>query len=169
MNEDFQGKLDRLEDLKLGLGGAHLINGWQGQYERMLRFHQRYLSSDDTTEKLDYALTFFVYSYHLKEWIQKYEQLDKTKFESEWKKFLAKYPEIKLCRDICNVNKHLILTQKPSVDKHFAIFLSYDHFGTEKSDWIIYYDNNRTKLINLMNEVIVAWNEFIEEHLKLLI
>lgn len=161
-------KLDKLEDLDLGLG-VHLINGWQGQYERMLRFYQRYLSSEDSADKLDFALTFFVYSYHLKEWIQKYEQIEKSKFDIEWKKFIDKYPEIKLCRDICNVNKHLILSQRPSIDKHFAIFWSYDYFETKKSDWVIYYDNKRTRLINLMHQVTLAWNEFIKEHLKSII
>lgn len=168
LKKDLYKKLDKLEDLDLGLG-AHLINGWQGQYERMLRFYQRYLSSEDSTDKLDFALTFFVYSYHLKEWIQKYEQIEKSKFDIEWKKFIDKYPEIQLCRDICNVNKHLILSQQPSIDKHFAIFWSYDYFETKESDWVIHYDDKRTKLISLMHQVTLAWNEFIKEHLKLII
>ena len=163
--KDFHNKLDKLAELKLGLG-AHLIDGWEGQYKRMLRFYQKYLSSDDATDKLDYALTFFIYSFHLKEWIQKYEKIEKRKFEVIWKTFIDKHPEIKLCRDICNVTKHLKLNQAPSVDEHFALFWAYDYFTTKKSDWTIHYDNKKMKLIDLMKQVNHAWEEFIKEHLN---
>ena len=88
LKKDLYKKLDKLEDLGLGLG-AHLINGWQGQYERMLRFYRRYLSSEDATDKLDYAMTFFVYSYHLKEWIEKYEQVEKANLKLSGKSLLT--------------------------------------------------------------------------------
>ncbi len=73
-------RIDKLAELGLGLG-AHLINGWQGQFDRMERFYTRFTQAEDATDALDCALTFFIYAHSLREWIVKYEQLDQAAFD----------------------------------------------------------------------------------------
>jgi len=159
-------KIDKLGELGLGLG-AHLINGWQGQFDRMERFYTRFSQAEDATDALDYALTFFVYAHSLREWIVKYEQINKAKFDKSWTEFVSKNPEMKVSRDICNVTKHLQLSQSASVDKHFAVFWAYDPFVTKKSEWIIYFGDRRMSLGNLMHQILTGWKQFIREELKI--
>ena len=159
-------RIDMLAELGLGLG-AHLIKGWKGQLDRMERFYTRFTQTEDATDALDYALTFFIYAHSLREWIVKYEQLDKTRFDSSWNDFVTRYPEMKISRDICNVTKHLQLTQSASLDKNFATIWAYDPFVNKKSEWIIYFGDRRMSLGTLMHLVLTGWKHFAREELKL--
>lgn len=154
--------VDKLADLGLGLG-AHLIKGWRGQFERMERFYNRYVQSDDKQDALDNALTFFIYAHSLREWIIEWEQIEKSKFDANWSQIVIIYPEMKVTRDICNVTKHLKLSHSPSVDKHFALFWAYDPFVDKKSQWVIYVGERRMTLGNLMYQVLTGWRQFIRQ------
>lgn len=164
---DFLSKrIDRLAELGLGLG-AHLINGWPGQFDRMERFYARFIQAEDAQDALDYALTFFIYAHSLREWIVKYEQLDKATFDDRWTDFVSRYPEMKVSRDICNVTKHMQLTQPASVDNHFAVIWVYDPFVKKKSEWVIYFGDRRMSLGTLMHQILTGWKSFIAQELKI--
>lgn len=165
--QEFGNKLSKLLDKKLSFS-AHTILGWYGSFERVKRFYEMYIKEPDSNKKLDYALSFFIFSYHLRDWILNYEDIDKQEFDKQWNLFIQNYPVIKISRDICNVSKHLIITQE-SVDKNFALFWEYDPFVTKKSEWIIIYGDEREKLIELMRLVLNAWGDFIVNYLKLVI
>jgi hypothetical protein len=159
--------LDKLEELSLGLG-AHLMSGWSGQFDRMTRYYDRFIQTEQSTsnvEALDHALTFFVYAHSLREWIMKWERLDSKIFNKKWSVFISSYPEMKISRDICNVTKHLLLTQDASVDKHFAIFWAYDPYVKSCSEWVIYFDGRRMTLGNLMYQILTGWRRFISDEL----
>lgn len=167
-NDDKYGigkKTQKLAELNLALS-AHSINGWFGNFERVKRFYKLYLEEKDGTQKLDFALSFFIFSYHLRDWIQIYEQIDKLEYDKKWSKFVNDYPDIKISRDICNVSKHLKISQE-SRDKNFHLFWEYDSFVTKSNDWTIIYDDKRERLKELMRRVLNAWGEFIVEYLKI--
>lgn len=157
-------KVSKLTELQLPLS-AHLIGGWYGNFERIKRFFKLYLQESEGVAKLDFGLSFFIFSYHLKEWIQIYEQIDKDKYNEKWKQFVKDFPEIKISRDICNVSKHLKIDSE-SFDKNFRLFWEHDPF-IEETDWIIFYGNNREKLKELMRRVLNAWGYFIVDYLKI--
>jgi len=167
-NEDKYGigkKTQKLADLNLALS-AHSINGWLGNFERIKRFFKLYLEEKDAELKLDFALSFFIFSYHLREWIQIYEEIDKTEYNKKWSEFVNDYPDIKISRDICNVSKHFKISQE-SRDKNFHLFWEYDPFITKSNDWTIIYDGEKERLKELMRRVLNAWGEFIVEYLKI--
>lgn len=159
-------RIERLTELGLGLG-AHLINGWKGQFDRMERFYLRFTQAEDAQDALDFALTFFIFAHSLREWIMKYEQLDKATFDKHWTDFVAQYPEMKVSRDICNVTKHLQLTQPASLDKHFAVLWAYDPFVKKKSEWVIHFGERRMSLGTLMDQILTGWKSFITQELKI--
>lgn len=59
---------------------------------------------------LDDLYSFFVNCYHLKDWIEKDEAIICTKSEIE--SFLAKNDYLKLCANLCNSSKHLVLKSR---------------------------------------------------------
>lgn len=158
-------KTQKLAELNLALS-AHSINGWLGNFERVKRFYKLYLEEKDGTQKLDFALSFFIFSYHLRDWIKEYEQIDKAEYDKKWNEFANNYPDIKISRDICNVSKHLKISQE-SRDKNFHLFWEYDSFITKSNDWTIFYDNKRERLKELMLRVLNAWEKFISDYLKI--
>ncbi|MBK9154197.1 MAG: hypothetical protein IPM25_08270, partial [Chloracidobacterium sp.] len=147
---------DRLKDLGLGLG-AHLIQGWPGQYRRAKRFFEKFKEAEDAQnaeEALDHALAFFVFIHSLREWLPKWERVDEKDFNDVWDKFALQRPEMRIARDICNVTKHLSLTQKPSVDKNFVLLWAYDPYDRKRNDWIIYFVDKRIPLSRLMSQIL---------------
>ena len=58
----------------------------------------------------DDLYSFFINCYHLKDWIEKDNSIACTKSDTE--SFLAKNEYLKLCADLCNSSKHLVLNTK---------------------------------------------------------
>lgn len=158
-------RLSKLHELGLPLS-AHTVLGWYGTFNRVKRFYKEFLTETDPDKQLDYAFSFFIFSYHLRDWILHYEKIDRKEFAKQWEQFVKDYPEIKISRDICNVSKHLNISQE-SIDKNFSLFWENDPFITKKSAWTIFYDNRKERLFELMRKVLNAWGDFIIDYLKL--
>lgn len=165
--KEFNKALQKLSDSGVTFS-AHTIEGWTGQYERMLRFYHRTINADNDIDKLDYALTFFQNCFHLKDWIPVIEQIDKLDWKKKWEKFISTNQEMKLCRDICNGSKHLKLTN-PSINKYFALLLEYEPYnqrlGKSLTEWKLFTDGQKYSLIELMQACIRSWDNFIKTEL----
>lgn len=166
--QEFHKLLQKLNDIELGLG-AHVAEGWQGQYRRMYRFFERYVSAVEFADKLDFAAAFFVFSYSLRDWIRNHEYPDreaKKVFDRKWEKFQKENRVIKISRDINNIMKHLSISQV-SLDKKFMLFWEISDIFTGEKDFTIIYSGRKERLVDLMAKVIYAWGDFIADELSL--
>lgn len=90
--------------------------GWHSQYDRFMRWHAR-LKSEPT---LDMLLAFFLNCYALRDWLIQSEALSRAALDER----INADPAMRLCRDLCNRSKHLVLN-RASVDAQFAILREY--------------------------------------------
>lgn len=141
---------------------AHSINGWVGQYERMVRFYLR-CQNCNPEDYLDFSFSFFQNCFHLRDWIRHSNSI--VNFDNVWKDFTNTYPQIKFCRDVCNGTKHFQLNV-PSIDKEFYIFREYNPNG-EPDTWYVNFEEKTCKLDDLMSDCLQAWDAFIKTNMKL--
>jgi len=162
--DNIDKQIIHLADEKIAIS-AHNIEGWKGQYSRMIRYYERTINAVDDIDRLDFALTFFQNCFHLKEWIQIMGNIEEKDWEQKWKIFISNNDEMKICRDISNISKHLKLSQKPSIDKDIAIFREYDPFheigNGRENEWKIFVNGKKYSLPDLMISCINSWNRFI--------
>ena len=92
--------------------------GWHSQYERMLRSYDR-LSNRD--EILDALITFFLHSSALCDWLVQSKAVTKEYIYAEIDNDIP----MKICWDICNRSKHLVLDRSPRIDRNFSIVRYY--------------------------------------------
>jgi hypothetical protein len=81
------------------------VEGWQGQYHRMLRWPRRVIGAangEPSADELDYLLAFFESAHHLRDWLARTGAVSIAELES----FAASHVEIGICRDIANGFKH---------------------------------------------------------------
>lgn len=147
---------------------AHSIHGWGDQLFRMLRFQERALNSTNEEEILDFTIAFFQNSYHLKDWIPIFENIDDSVWQNIWQTFVKKNDCIRYCRDICNGTKHLKV-KNASVDPNFSIYREYEELeGYEDGKFIGWYllaGEKRISLNQLMEDCIEAWKKLIKKEI----
>jgi hypothetical protein len=134
------------------------FEGWNGQYKRMIRFHDRAkqsLQGNDENEIYDFIYAFFQNCYHLRDWVVSGGVATKD----EMKYLFDNNTELKLCRDICNATKHLQY-DKPSIDPRPRISREWNPFKNEAADFYLYSDKRRS-ITELMSSCVVAWDEFL--------
>ncbi len=100
-----------------GLPSLESLFGWQSQYERMIRWHNQ-LKQDPS---LDMLLTFFLNCYALRDWLINSNALAVKIIDGEINNNLA----MRLCRDLCNRSKHLVIDRRPSIDANLVITREY--------------------------------------------
>lgn len=151
----------------------HRLGGWQGQYDRIIRWRDKFnsLTFDEKNiekahEYLDFMYACFQSIFHLKDWLIQESSIKKDEvFE-----FINSNKEIGICRDICNGTKHYNITS-PSVDEKFGFIRSYNpfhkQFNSPKWNVVLCAGGETYKPIDLINKCIILWNEFIALKLNL--
>jgi len=156
----------------MGIGSSlHTVFGWQGQYDRLLRWHQRIAeypvtkpSSPEADEYLDFVLAFFLNCFALKDWLRNANVVDGNEVD----KFVHSDPDLQICRDICNGSKHYKITT-PSIDDSFSIVREVvpdPHFGEfayPGPRLVIYAGENQHDILELAKSCIDAWRNFLQE------
>lgn len=138
-------------------------NGWISQFQRMVRYIERAKLAKDEVDILDFSIAFFQACYHLREWIQVFEQINRREWLIHWEAFLKKHICMKYCRDLCNISKHMIIN-KSSITPNIVITRDYVDDGSELGlfrSWILHIDNKKIELNQLMDDCIEAWRDFI--------
>jgi len=138
------------------------LEGWYGQYCRMLRWKDRvtsvYGDSEDAETIFDFAYAFFQNSYHLGDWLIS----DDVVPEEEIETFRGSTSEMKLCRDICNTTKHKKYNQGfPSIDATPMTRREYDPFSGDWHGWYLYSDKRRP-IVDLISDCAEQWRAFLD-------
>lgn len=154
----------------------HKNGQWQGQMERMHRWHDRVqrACAAGSPDVEDFVFAFFQNCFTLREWVEKTSPLSKTDLDT----FMESTPEMRICRDICNGTKHYSIS-RPSIDAQFSILREYnpyepsryrlfilledmDHVVKGKHDKynIVKYD-----MVELAINCLRAWDVFLAPHI----
>ena len=155
---------------------AHRNDGWQGQYNRMMRwfnmFRQLNLEEDKSSAKtheyFDTMYACFQNIFFLKDWLKQ----DTSLTAKDLNAFINANKEIGICRDICNGTKHYELSDA-SVDNEFGIIRQYNPhpgvLGNPNSEWeiIICAGGDIYKPVDLISKCIDLWDCFITDKLNL--
>ena len=142
------------------------LEGWQGQYESMLRWRNRVVEAangEPSADELDFLLAFFQAAHHLRDW------LDKTRAvqTSDTDAFIGAHAELGICRDIANGFKHHSIT-RPSVDAEFAIVNQYvdpEWLGRKyrfpNGEWTVLANGHQFGLVELSERIVELWKAFL--------
>jgi hypothetical protein len=110
------------------IGSRHSYHGvmsvqppkWREMWDRVQRWYERFAETDQgrTHDRpsdfyQDEAYAFFIACFHLKDWL-KNDPLSSA-VATDVEQLVANSPNLRLCADLCNGSKHLILTS-PRVD-----------------------------------------------------
>jgi len=89
---------------------------WQDQWHRVQRWYDDLRktyegrpASDGGTDWLrDHALAFFVFAFHLGDWLDHDQPINNPQVNGA-RTFARENPRLTWCRDLCNATKHLVL------------------------------------------------------------
>lgn len=152
---------------------------WLEQWERVQRYYKRFQCINNgmpvtkeeshTFNFQDEAYAFFVFCYHLMDWIDKDKTITLPKKVSA-REFVNQNKCLSVCRDIANGIKHLKQTAKRTIKPRFEDDgrVSYNiKEGKLKSIgvkfWII-TPGEKKNAFELATECMEKWREFIEKH-----
>ena len=92
---------------------------YREQYDRMKRWWERFKNLDegrphdaDSDNYVDEIYAFFINCYHLKDWIRQDNGVAQS-VRDNVEEYINQNRSLKLCADICNALKHLLLTRSP--------------------------------------------------------
>jgi len=146
------------------------------QFERTKRWHNRLRETISKTEhdrEADYyedlVYAFFQNCFHLKDWMLNSGDIIDPKDVND---FIESHDEMKICRDLCNISKHLSIS-KPSIDPNTKI-ASRQHklspgSGTAAIAVITYEVNVNGKVYSiyeLATRCLELWEQFLKENEK---
>jgi len=138
---------------------AENILSWRSQFDRLIRWSKRleeFGTDESDQERLDFYLAFFLNCYALRDWFIQSDVLSQPEMDAL---INADY-SMRLCRDICNRSKHLVLHHKPSVDGNFSIAREYDPFEKKNRLFIIAMGDKRD-LFELTSSCVEFWKRFL--------
>lgn len=139
----------------------------KGQYNRMARWEHRVLDAIQDGNGNDiyvFIYAFFITCNHLSDWLI----AEGVATRPEMNELFEDNTELRLCRDICNVHKHLQYNNKHKIDPAPRIGREWDPFKKEESGWYLYSDESksikepkRRSIPELMRECIKSWDNYL--------
>jgi hypothetical protein len=152
------------------LPSVHKHRGWEGQYYRMLRWHEKFKKTNpgnfedpQIDEQHDIMYACFQNIFYMKDWLHHSAGISKDILH----RFLEGNLQLQACRDICNGTKHFSL-RNASVDDDFTIIREYNPlhkvFGQDQYHLVMLGGGRQLKLKELASDCVALWSRFIEDH-----
>ncbi|MBN8695587.1 MAG: hypothetical protein J0L87_03565 [Bacteroidetes bacterium] len=124
-----------------------------GKIHLLTQILQAYKNTENRTEREIWIYAFFDHAYHLKDWFKNFPLI--ANFDDRWKNYSGNL-YFKLCRDFCNRNKHIKVTQ-PSISSNVRLMRMIEN---DIEQHYITYDNKYMPAEFLMTEVLKFWKDF---------
>lgn len=138
-----------------------MTGGWQSQFDRMCRWHDR-LSNASLGDKVDFLYAFFENAYHLRDWLVDTGAVKPTDID----RFFAQSAVMRLCRDIANAHKHYSIS-RPSQPVPFTELREYEPYGggslTDNQSLSVLSDGEKYDAFDLASRVRRAWEVFLKQ------
>lgn len=154
----------------------------------MLRWYERFREINDGRRgrtqfeyQYDEMLAFFMNCHHLKDWIKRDFELEKShhdyieykKVRDEIEKFINDNECLTLCADLCNGAKHCTLGEnEPRFSEPTAVLTEVyidenDPDKYVKKAWIIISASGKEyDAFDLATQCVKKWKEFLDDHKK---
>jgi hypothetical protein len=141
------------------------------QFNRVKRWYERFEEiskgkehdrESDYYEDIVYA--FFQNCFYLKDWIINSGVLNKNTVN----KFISLNKDMRICRDLCNGSKHLIINN-PSIDKdismneHKYYILIGSGVPEKKFDYLIHSNGLVINAFDLATNCVLLWKIFLRD------
>lgn len=149
---------------------------YREQYDRMKRWWERFDNLDKgrshdavSDSYVDEIYAFFINCYHVKDWIQQDTGVAQS-IRCSVEGYIKQNRSLKLCGDICNALKHLVLTRKPKSGEE-PVFGKKQyglHLGPEPATITLKYEVNTTNgpldAFQLSTDCVKAWDTFLQSN-----
>lgn len=145
---------------------------YKEQFKRVQRWFSRFEElhcGQDNNRETDYYIdivyTFFQNCFHLKDWLLNSKVLSKK----ELNKFISDSEEMRICRDLCNGSKHLILDDSASIDKNIRLENTNYSLSLGSADpriKIVYFikvNGGVRHAFNTAVRCVMLWEEFLKQ------
>jgi len=124
-------------------------------------------SSAFPLSEFDIAQSFFIYCYHLKDWLNNDLDIEKEVID----KLISENPELQYCADLCNGFKHLVRNGSPRRNsqpdlKEIIVCLSPDGKKIRGRFFIISTDQGEGDAFGLASKCLNIWYKFIKKYDK---
>ena len=153
-----------------------LGQGWQTQWARVHRrlndvrvvYSGRAGGTDDA---MDTVLSFFEAVHHLKDWLMNDQASGITKAAAD--SLINGSPMLRLCADLANGSKHLVLTGPRTRDKSTGITRNdvniFVGTGTAAHRFYVQSGGTEYDVIDIAEAAVAEWNEFLTDQAPLVI
>ena len=136
--------------------------GWQGQYDRMLRWHRRLKATMRPDEVEDFLYAFFVTCAHVRDWLLATNAVPQRDLET-----FCSSEDFRLCQDFCNAIKHFSLSD-PKQGREFSLAREYlgagrGHFGSDATP-VLLSRGKQHDVFDLADRCLDAWRRFLRSH-----
>jgi hypothetical protein len=140
----------------------HKSPGWQGQYDRMLRWHRRLHSARQPDEVEDYLYAFFVTCAHVRDWLLATKAVPQRDLEA-----FCSREDFRLCQDFCNATKHFSLSD-PKQGREFSLAREYvgagrGRFGGDTTLTLL-SRGKQHDAFDLADRCVDQWRGFLRTH-----
>jgi hypothetical protein len=151
-----------------GPKGKWVPREWGEQYDRMNRWYARLFESKNVDERLvDDYYAFFTCCFHLKDWLKGDAALN-PKIGEAAESHVNRDPWLRLCADVANGAKHLVVSRTSRVDpnarlKTGVVFVA-PPIATEKGERLdavmLHADGKLHIAIMVAGSCLREWNNF---------
>jgi hypothetical protein len=137
---------------------AENILSWRSQFDRVKRWSNRLeeFGTDETDQdRLDFYLAFLLNCYALRDWFINSNAISPADVDS----MIRSNAAMRLCRDVCNRSKHLMLNQAPSTEVNFSIGREYSTYGNR---FFVIALGEKRDLFKVAVACVTFWENFIK-------
>lgn len=147
--------------------------GWIEQYQRMHRSYDRLViigGPDNpfvTDDARDSLYHFFQDAYHLKDWLRNDPSSGQSREDIE--AFINSSDPMRICADICNRSKHLVLTRSRTGDAGTAVTSQSLRFWANRPEsraighrWLVESNDLSFDVHELSTAIVEGWDEWLE-------
>ena len=148
-----------------------MVTRYQEQFDRLQRSYNRFQDINDGrphSRQSDYytddMYSFFMNCYHLKDWLVNDAEFSASSADLEG--FINSNKELQLCADICNAQKHLLLTNRrsnenPSLGQRLNKLLLGGGEPKISVTFMINTSSGQIDAFELATKCIELWRQFI--------
>jgi len=146
---------------------------WREQYDRLTRWQARLKEPAPVDDRrLDDYHAFFICCFHLKDWLRADPLLSPT-IGPAAEAWLNDVKYLRLCADLANASKHLVIDRKVRIDPNIAVRAVQGAFQADafqagafqvNDEVIVVADRETYEGTFLVEMCVLNWELFLREH-----
>lgn len=135
---------------------------WREMWDRVRRWYGEVITTSEVlpNHDVDSAYAFFVFCYHLKDWIKNDPSVDAAA-RQDVEPYVESEPALSLAGDIANGAKHLLRNRPARIDDSVRITTGESSGGYEI---VIVGDHGTRTVAAVADHCLEAWGRFLMKH-----